>query len=165
MTARASRWFAALTGVVAALVVLAVAEAVSLLVGPAGSPLFAVGSLVIDLVPPGVKELVISLFGTGDKAVLLTVLGVLVGVLAAAAGVVEARRSPWGVVMFGDGRAARRDRRAHACRRDRVRRRSVDRRRRRRNRGAADRHRAARALGCGRSTTIPATAHSNSRSR
>jgi DMSO/TMAO reductase YedYZ molybdopterin-dependent catalytic subunit len=101
MTARASRWFAALTGVVAALVVLAVAEAVSLLVGPAGSPLFAVGSLVIDLVPPGVKELVISLFGTGDKAVLLTVLGVLVGVLAAAAGVVEARRSPWGVVMFG----------------------------------------------------------------
>lgn len=101
MTARAARWLAVLTGVVAALVVLAVAEAVALLVGPAGSPLFAVGSLVIDLVPPGVKEVVISLFGTGDKAVLLTVLGLLVVVLAGLAGVLESRRPPWGVVAFG----------------------------------------------------------------
>ncbi|HEY8912720.1 molybdopterin-dependent oxidoreductase [Lacisediminihabitans sp.] len=101
LSPRAARWLAALTGVVAALVVLGVAEAVALLVGPAGSPLFAVGSLVIDLVPPGVKELVISLFGTGDKAVLLTVLGALVVVLAGLAGVLEARRPPWGVVIFG----------------------------------------------------------------
>ncbi|HAM28173.1 MAG TPA: oxidoreductase [Microbacteriaceae bacterium] len=101
MSPRTARWFAALMGVVAALVVLAVAEVVAIFVGPAGSPLFAVGSLVIDLVPPGVKELVISLFGTGDKAVLIAVLGALVVLLAAVAGVVEARRPPWGVVIFG----------------------------------------------------------------
>ena len=32
--------------------------------------------LVIDLAPPGAKDFMIAIFGTGDKAALLTLLGV-----------------------------------------------------------------------------------------
>jgi DMSO/TMAO reductase YedYZ molybdopterin-dependent catalytic subunit len=92
--------FAALTGVVAALVTLAVAEVVSLLMGGAGSPVLAVGSLVIDLTPAGFKDLVIDLFGTGDKVFLFIVLGVVVLGLAVAVGVVERRRPPFGTTLL-----------------------------------------------------------------
>jgi DMSO/TMAO reductase YedYZ molybdopterin-dependent catalytic subunit len=87
-------------GILAALVTLAVAELVALMIDPASSPLLAVGSLVIDLVPSWVKDLVIALFGTNDKIVLLLCLGVVVAVLAVVAGVLEWRRSPWGTVVL-----------------------------------------------------------------
>ncbi|MEA9984056.1 molybdopterin-dependent oxidoreductase [Subtercola sp. RTI3] len=96
---RRSVW-SALTGIVAALSVLAVAEVVAAFVDAESSPLFAVGSLVIDLAPPGVKELTISLFGTGDKAALLSILGIVVVVGAAAAGLLEQRRPPYGTVVL-----------------------------------------------------------------
>lgn len=97
----ATAW-AAFAGVMAAAVVLGVAEVVSLFAA-AGSPLFAVGSLVIDLAPAGVKEFVIAIFGTGDKAALLTLMGILIVVISAAAGVLEMRRSPFGVIVIGIG--------------------------------------------------------------
>ena len=100
---RAISGWAALAGVVSAAVVLGVAEVLSLFVGAAGSPLFAVGSLVIDLAPAGVKEFVIAIFGTGDKAALLTLMGVLIVVISAAAGVLESRRPPFGVIVLGIG--------------------------------------------------------------
>ncbi|MBC7763884.1 MAG: molybdopterin-dependent oxidoreductase [Candidatus Saccharibacteria bacterium] len=100
---RAIRGWAAFTGVVSAAVVLGVAEVLSLFVGAAGSPLFAVGSLVIDLAPAGVKEFVIAIFGTGDKAALLSLMGVLIVVISAAAGVLESRRPPFGVIVLGIG--------------------------------------------------------------
>ncbi|MFB2580262.1 molybdopterin-dependent oxidoreductase [Herbiconiux sp. P15] len=96
---RASMW-AAVTGVVAAASVLAVAEIAAVLVGAEASPLFAVGSLVIDLAPAWVKELVIALFGTGDKVALLVILGLLVLALAAAAGLLERWRRPFGSVLL-----------------------------------------------------------------
>ena len=95
-----TRW-AGLGGVAAAAAVLGVSELVALFVGAAGSPLFAVGSLVIDLAPSGVKEMVIAIFGTGDKAALLTLMGVLIIVLSGIAGIVELRRTPFGVIIFG----------------------------------------------------------------
>ncbi|MET0805759.1 MAG: molybdopterin-dependent oxidoreductase, partial [Lacisediminihabitans sp.] len=101
MTTRSARWLAALAGVMSAIVVLGVAELCSLITGNAGSPIFAVGSLVIDLAPPGAKDLMISLFGTGDKAVLLTLLGIIIVAGSAGAGILELRRSPFGVVVFG----------------------------------------------------------------
>jgi DMSO/TMAO reductase YedYZ molybdopterin-dependent catalytic subunit len=101
MTSRAQGWLAALTGVISAIVVLGVAEACALVTGNAGSPLFAVGSLVIDLAPPGAKDFMIALFGTGDKAALLTLLGILIVAGSALAGWLELRRSPFGVVIFG----------------------------------------------------------------
>jgi DMSO/TMAO reductase YedYZ molybdopterin-dependent catalytic subunit len=100
---RAARLWAALAGIVSAAVVLGVAEVLSAFVGAAGSPLFAVGSLVIDLAPPGAKDVMIGLFGTGDKAALLALMGVILVVIAGIAGILEARTAPLGVVLFGVG--------------------------------------------------------------
>lgn len=60
----------------------------------------AVGGFVIDIVPPGVKDAVISLFGTGDKVVLLVSVGFGVALLAVAAGLLEFRRPPLGVLVL-----------------------------------------------------------------
>src|SRR4051812_37105661 len=94
------RLWAAASGVVAAGTVLATAELIALFAGSETSPLFAVGSLVIDLAPPGVKDTVIQLFGTGDKAVLLILLGIVVLVLAGLVGILELRRPPFGTALL-----------------------------------------------------------------
>lgn len=98
MTPRRRLLLAALIGVVAAIATLAVAEVVALMVASASSPLVAVGSFVIDIVPPWVKDAAIALFGTGDKIALLVGLGLLVLILAAGIGVLELRKPPLGVV-------------------------------------------------------------------
>lgn len=97
MTVRRVNRFAGLVGLATALITLAGAEVVSLLVAPGSSPLFAVGSFVIDIVPPWVKDAVIQLFGTADKVVLLSALGVLALVLAIGIGILEYHRPRWGV--------------------------------------------------------------------
>ncbi|AZZ54513.1 molybdopterin-dependent oxidoreductase [Rathayibacter iranicus] len=91
---------AILSGIVAAAVALAFAEVVAVFTGAAGSPLIAVGSFVIDIAPPGVKDAVIALFGTGDKVVLLLSIAVAIAVLAVGAGLLEYRRPPFGVVLL-----------------------------------------------------------------
>ena len=93
-------WVAAVVGMLAAAVTLAVGHFVALLVAPGASPLLAVGAWVIDIVPPWVKDTAIALFGTGDKVALLVGLGLLVAILASAAGILELRRAPWGVVVL-----------------------------------------------------------------
>jgi DMSO/TMAO reductase YedYZ molybdopterin-dependent catalytic subunit len=98
LTRRTQNVLAAAIGVLAALATLAVAELVAALMVSAGSPLLAVGSFVIDIVPPWFKDLAIALFGTGDKAALLTGLGILVFLLAVAIGILEYRAAPWGIV-------------------------------------------------------------------
>ncbi len=100
MTRAALRWWSASLGVVAALAVLAVAEIAAAFVAPAASPVLAVGALGIDLVPAGVKDTVIALFGTGDKVALIVVLGVVVLAAAALAGILQVRRPPLGVVVL-----------------------------------------------------------------
>ncbi|WP_309615803.1 molybdopterin-dependent oxidoreductase [Salinibacterium sp.] len=97
---RVTLW-AAVTGVLAAVVTLAVAEAfAAFMATPGSSPLFAVGSAVVDLVPAWVKELVISLFGTGDKVALFVGLGLLVLVLAVVIGMLQYRRPPTGLIAL-----------------------------------------------------------------
>ncbi len=100
MTLRRERLWAALVGLLAALTTVAVGDLVSRFVDAAASPLFAVGSWVIDIVPPWVKDTAIALFGTGDKVALLVGLGLLVAILAVAAGILEYHRAPWGVVLL-----------------------------------------------------------------
>lgn len=92
--------WASLAGVVAAAAFLAVSEAVAALVSRGTSPLIAVGSFVIDIVPRPLKEFAISTFGTADKPVLLASLAVAVVIAAAVIGVVETIRPLWGVVLF-----------------------------------------------------------------
>src|SRR3954468_5739509 len=73
-----SRGRAALAGIVSAGLALATGELVAALIPGAASPLVAVGAAVIELAPPGSKELVVSLFGTNDKVALLLIVGAAV---------------------------------------------------------------------------------------
>lgn len=101
MSSRTQNLLAALVGVVAAMATLGIAEVVALFVAAGSSPLAAVGSLVIDIVPSWVKDTAIALFGTGDKAALIVGLGILVLLLALAIGVLQFRRPPLGLVALG----------------------------------------------------------------
>ncbi len=101
MTPRRLLVWSSLVGVVAGAVTLAIAEAVAAFMRtPSGSPLFGVGSLVIDLVPGWFKTLVIDLFGTGDKIALFVALGILVLLLAVGIGILQYRRPPWGILAL-----------------------------------------------------------------
>jgi hypothetical protein len=99
MSARSRLVLASIAGVVTGVVTLGLAAVVALFFGLA-NPLVSVGSLVIDLVPPGAKTLVIDLFGTGDKAFLLTVLGIIVFIAAVFVGILQVRRPPWGLLLL-----------------------------------------------------------------
>ncbi|WP_253469219.1 molybdopterin-dependent oxidoreductase [Paenarthrobacter sp. A20] len=73
---------------------------------PLVSPVTALGGAVIDAVPPAVKDLAVQLFGTADKVVLIASIGIVAGLLAALAGVLERRRAGWGLVLAGLAGAA-----------------------------------------------------------
>lgn len=92
-------WRPAVAGVAAAIAGLGAAELTAAVVAPAASPVLTVGALIIDIVPAGFKDLVIGLFGTADKAVLIISIGLAVVVLAALAGIVELTRPPFGRVL------------------------------------------------------------------
>ena len=62
---------AALAGLLAATVALGVAELVAGLVGPASSPVIAVGDAAIARVPEPVKAFAIRTFGEDDKVAIL----------------------------------------------------------------------------------------------
>ena len=101
--------YAAAAGVVAVAGGVAAGELLAGFASPSLSPLNAVGGVVIDAVPPGVKDWAISLFGTADKAALLTAMALVIAGLAALAGVLEHRRrfAGSGVVgIFGIAGAA-----------------------------------------------------------
>ena len=91
---------AALSGVTAAVAGLGAAELAAALVASTSSPLFVVGSFVIDAMPGAVKEFAISILGHADKPVLITALAVLVAALSAGAGILELRRPPFGRVLL-----------------------------------------------------------------
>ncbi|MCW3492132.1 molybdopterin-dependent oxidoreductase [Microbacterium sp. SSM24] len=97
---RFAAW-AALAGVVSAGVFLAVAEVVALLVARQSSPILAVGSFVIDIVPQPLKEFAIATFGENDKPVLLGGLGLAVIIASAIAGLLQLWRPPLGIVALG----------------------------------------------------------------
>ncbi len=82
---------------------LGIAEFGALLLGGAGSPLVAVGSAVIDLAPAGAKDLMVTLFGTGDKIALFALMTVIVAAVSAGAGVLERARPPFGALVFAAG--------------------------------------------------------------
>lgn len=98
---RGKFWFwAAVSGVVSAGVFLAAAELVALLVAREGSPILAVGSFVIDIVPQPFKEFAIATFGEYDKIALLVGLALAVLVASAVAGLLQYVRPPLGVIAL-----------------------------------------------------------------
>ncbi|WP_277526016.1 molybdopterin-dependent oxidoreductase [Arthrobacter sp. ES3-54] len=92
--------WAAAAGLVAVGTAVVLGELTASLVSPTVSPVTAVGGAVIDTVPPGVKEWVISLFGTADKVALLVGMALVIAALAALAGVLEVRRRFAGVILI-----------------------------------------------------------------
>jgi DMSO/TMAO reductase YedYZ molybdopterin-dependent catalytic subunit len=92
--------WAAAAGLVAVGTAVVLGELAASLVSPTVSPVTAVGGAVIDAVPPGVKEWVISVFGTADKVALLVGMALVIAVLAALAGVLEVRRRFAGVILI-----------------------------------------------------------------
>lgn len=96
-----ARLWAAAAGVAAGAAGIAAGELTAGLASPLVSPVTALGGAVIDAVPPGVKDLAVELFGTADKIVLIASIGLVAGILAGLAGVLEHRRTGWGLVLAG----------------------------------------------------------------
>ena len=91
---------AALAGLAAAGLGLGVAEAIAGILPGATSLIDAVGQVVIDLQPPGAKDVVVGLFGTNDKLALEIVVTLAALGLGALFGVLGLRRSSLGAIGF-----------------------------------------------------------------
>ena len=95
---------AALAGLIAATVALGFAELTAALVGPASSPVIAVGDAAITLTPEPVKEFAIRNFGENDKIVLVAGTLVVIALYALLIGLVALRSRRLGVLgiaLFG----------------------------------------------------------------
>lgn len=89
-----------IAGLIAAAAALAVGQLAAAAVAPDSAPFYAVGNTVVDHTPAAVREWVIGVFGTSDKAVLFACLTVIIALLAALAGLVEGERR-YGTVLIG----------------------------------------------------------------
>ena len=87
----------ALAGLLAAAVALGAGELVAGVVGPASSPVVAVGNAVVALTPEPVKDAAIATFGRADKVALVTGTLVLLAGYAVLIGLVALRRPRLGV--------------------------------------------------------------------
>jgi DMSO/TMAO reductase YedYZ molybdopterin-dependent catalytic subunit len=91
----------ALAGLAAAALGLGVEEAIAGLLSGATSLIDAIGQVVIDLQPPGAKDVVVGLFGTDDKLALEIVVTTIALLLGALFGILAARRFAAGAIGFG----------------------------------------------------------------
>ena len=102
MSGRPRGWvLPGVAGLASVLFGVGIGELAAAVLASASSPFVVVGSLLIDLAPPWAKDAAIALFGTGDKAALLVGIGLVLLAAAAGAGILEARRPPWGQVLIG----------------------------------------------------------------
>jgi DMSO/TMAO reductase YedYZ molybdopterin-dependent catalytic subunit len=92
------RPFAALAGLLAAAVALGVAELIAAVIGPASSPVIAVGDTVITLIPEPVKAFAIRTFGENDKTALVAGTLVIIAGYAMLVGLVGLRNRGLGVI-------------------------------------------------------------------
>ncbi|WGW10869.1 molybdopterin-dependent oxidoreductase [Saxibacter everestensis] len=90
----------ALAGVLSAGLALGIAELITVLTGARTSPVLAIGSVVVDSAPKGVKDFAIATFGIYDKIALLVGMGLAIAALSAIAGVLERRSRPYGSAIF-----------------------------------------------------------------
>jgi DMSO/TMAO reductase YedYZ molybdopterin-dependent catalytic subunit len=101
---RGRRPFAALAGLLAAAVALGVAELVAAFVGPASSPVIAVGDAAITLTPEPVKAFAIRTFGENDKIALVVGTLAIIAIYALLVGLAGLRNRPigaLGIALFG----------------------------------------------------------------
>lgn len=86
-----SRGRAAGSGLIAAWCLVAVAEPLALAFSAASAPFVAVGEAFIDLIPPGLKDVVVDLFGTYDKPVLFGAMALVYSAAALGIGLLGRR--------------------------------------------------------------------------
>ncbi|MFJ5937516.1 molybdopterin-dependent oxidoreductase [Streptomyces sp. NPDC093071] len=98
---RTDRLLAALGGLAAAYVSLAVADLVASRVRPEASPVVAVGGAVVDRTPAVLKDWAIRTFGEDDKAVLQLGILLLLALLAVGIGLLALRRRVLGSAAVG----------------------------------------------------------------
>ncbi|HEX3649458.1 MAG TPA: molybdopterin-dependent oxidoreductase [Pseudonocardiaceae bacterium] len=89
----------ALVGVVGVGAAVAAGQLVAGFVGTEASPYLAVGDAVVNMTPGWLKDFAVSNFGTDDKLVLLSTMGVALFLLGALAGVLS-RRNPLPGTLF-----------------------------------------------------------------
>lgn len=95
------RWgAAAAAGVAAAALGAGLGELAAAIVAPTSSPFAAIGGSLVDAAPAWAKDTAIGLFGTADKTALLVLIGIVLAVVAAGAGILERRRPPVGGVVL-----------------------------------------------------------------
>ncbi|MDE0546604.1 molybdopterin-dependent oxidoreductase [Microbacterium sp. C7(2022)] len=75
-------------------------ELTAALVAPESSPFAVIGDALVDAAPTWAKDTAIALFGTADKIALFVGIAIVALVLAALAGWLESRRSPWGMAII-----------------------------------------------------------------
>ncbi|GAA5042183.1 molybdopterin-dependent oxidoreductase [Nocardia callitridis] len=90
-----------IAGILAAAVILGVAELLAAFFGADTAPLNALGATVVDHTPDALREWAISTFGTSDKAVLYLIMGVVAVVVAGLAGALERTAVFAGSAMLG----------------------------------------------------------------
>ncbi len=101
MNERRPAWpLSALAGLAAGGLGVGLAELVAGLVSGAPSLVVAIGSLVINLQPPGAKQIVVDLFGDADKLALNIAVLLIALAIGAGLGVLAARRWALGVAGF-----------------------------------------------------------------
>ena len=98
--ASATRWPFFVAGAVAVAVAIAVGEIVAGLLPGAPSLVVSIGTLAIDLQPPGAKDLVVSLFGINDKLALNVLILVVAVALGGFLGLAARRRFATAVTGF-----------------------------------------------------------------
>ncbi|MFE5941279.1 molybdopterin-dependent oxidoreductase [Streptomyces sp. NPDC056480] len=98
---RTDRLLAAVGGVLAGYVSLAVADVAAFWVRPEASPVVAVGGTVVDRTPAAVKEWAIREFGESDKAVLQLGILIVLGLLAVGIGLLALRHRLLGSAAVG----------------------------------------------------------------
>lgn len=90
---------AAAIGIVGIGAALASGQLVAAFVGAGASPFLAVGNAAVDRTPGWLKEFAVNNFGTHDKLVLLSMMGVVLLLFGVLAGLVSRRNSLPGVVF------------------------------------------------------------------
>ena len=98
---RAPRSAAAFAGVAATGAALGTGELLAGLVPGIPSPILAVGRFVIDLQPPGAKELVVSIFGTADKLALEVLVLAVALAIGAGLGILAGSRPGIALAILG----------------------------------------------------------------
>jgi DMSO/TMAO reductase YedYZ molybdopterin-dependent catalytic subunit len=91
---------AAAGGAVSALAALGISELIAGILPGATSLVASVGQVVIDLQPPGAKDVMVGLFGTNDKLVLELFIVIVAALVGALLGVIARRRFALAAIGF-----------------------------------------------------------------